>query len=128
MSDGKKEDEVWDGKKENEAWTRIHETEWMPEEPRGWIQWKGTNACIDLRCVCGAFGHLDGDFLYFVKCNACGRAYAVNPNVQLVELDETERAHFAGRLRDFDDERDEEEKAEDAREASKDNADAGDSR
>lgn len=38
------------------------------ERPFGWIQWKGTNVCIDLHCECGAHGHVDAEFLYFVRC------------------------------------------------------------
>jgi hypothetical protein len=54
--------------------------------PHGWIQWKGTDACIDLHCSCGAIGHLDGWFLYTVKCGHCGKCYAVDCHVQLIEI------------------------------------------
>ncbi len=39
-----------------------------PTEAGGWIQWKGTDVCIDLHCVCGNNGHVDGDFMYEVQC------------------------------------------------------------
>lgn len=62
-----------------------------PETPaRGWIQWKGTDVCIDLHCVCGVHGHHDGDFMYTVRCSECGRKYAVGQNVKLIELDTPE--------------------------------------
>lgn len=55
-----------------------------------WIQWKGTNVCMDVHCKkCEAelnwFGHLDADFAYFIKC-ACGTVYAVDGHVTLIEL------------------------------------------
>lgn len=25
------------------------------DQPHGWIQWKGTNVCLDYHCVCGFF-------------------------------------------------------------------------
>lgn len=53
-------------------------------QPHGWIQWKGTNVCIDLRCECGADGHLDGDFVYAVKCGKCGAIYALDAHVKLI--------------------------------------------
>lgn len=39
------------------------------------IQWKGTDACIDFTCECGEGGHYDGYFCYRVKCGACGREW-----------------------------------------------------
>ena len=58
----------------------------------GWIQWKGTHACIDLHCVCGHDGHADADFLYQVKCPVCGREFFVGQNVKLIELTPDEAA------------------------------------
>lgn len=58
----------------------------VPPDPRGWVQWKGTSACVDIHCLCGELTHIDGDFLYHVKCCVCGRAYSLNGNIQLVPL------------------------------------------
>ncbi len=59
-----------------------------PETPaHGWIQWKGTDVCIDLHCICGTHGHHDGDFMYSVRCKDCGRKYAVGQVVKLIPLD-----------------------------------------
>lgn len=52
----------------------------------GWIQWKGTDVCMDVRCLCGHQGHVDADFFYFYDCPACRRKYAVGQNVKLIEL------------------------------------------
>lgn len=58
--------------------------------PHGWIQWKGTDVCMDVHCVCGNLGHIDAEFAYTVKCSACGRCYIVNGNVKLHEVSESE--------------------------------------
>jgi len=39
------------------------------------LQWKGTDACFDFRCDCGAVAHFDGYFAYYVKCGGCGQIY-----------------------------------------------------
>lgn len=56
--------------------------------PHGWIQWKGTDVCIDLHCKCGHHGHHDGDFFYTYECPKCDRKYSVGCNIKLIELDE----------------------------------------
>lgn len=55
-------------------------------ESHGWIQWKGTDVCIDLHCKCGFHGHYDGDFLYFWECPQCHAKYALGQTVRLIEL------------------------------------------
>lgn len=60
----------------------------FPEDtPHGWIQWKGTDVCIDLYCQCGHHGHFDGEFLYYFECPKCKTIYCVGQNVKLVPLD-----------------------------------------
>lgn len=61
-------------------------------ESHGWIQWKGTDVCIDLHCVCGQGGHVDGDFMYRLKCPKCGRQYLAGQNITLIELTPEEYA------------------------------------
>ncbi len=56
------------------------------DEPHGWIQWKGTNVCMDIRCTCGALLHADHEFFYFFTCGNCGTTYAVGQYVKLVPL------------------------------------------
>lgn len=53
----------------------------------GWIQWKGTDVCIDLHCRCGAWIHFDGDFLYFFTCGKCGQAFEIGGHVKLYPVD-----------------------------------------
>lgn len=57
----------------------------MPR-PHGWIQWKGTDVCIDLHCTCGYHGHVDRDFFYFYQCPKCRQKYAVGQTVPLIPL------------------------------------------
>lgn len=52
----------------------------------GWIQWKGTDVCMDTHCVCGYHGHVDIDFFYRYECPKCHRKYAVGQNIKLIEM------------------------------------------
>ncbi len=54
-------------------------------KPQGWIQFKGTDLCMDVRCKCGELTHIDGDFVYFVKCTKCGTVYELNGHIELLE-------------------------------------------
>lgn len=63
-----------------------HRQRFNGEQPAAGAQWKGTELCADVRCLCGADGHIDADFAYTVRCTACGRVYWLNPNIDLVEL------------------------------------------
>jgi hypothetical protein len=58
----------------------------VPDGPHAFIQWKGTDACMDLYCACGWHFHLDADFAYHVKCGECGQVYACNPYVMLLPI------------------------------------------
>jgi hypothetical protein len=66
------------------------ETRPAPGKPHGWVQWKGTNVCMDVHCECGCHSHIDDEFVYNVKCPKCGRVYHVNGHVELVLLTEAE--------------------------------------
>lgn len=50
-------------------------------EPSAYIQWKGTDVCMDFHCECGAFCHFDGDFAYVVKCPHCGSIWEMPSTV-----------------------------------------------
>lgn len=45
------------------------------------VQWKGTNACVDFYCDCkgGTLtgSHIDGDFMYFLRCPYCFTVWRV---------------------------------------------------
>lgn len=51
--------------------------------PKSFIQWKGTNVCIDLYCTCGKHSHYDGDFLYRWQCPACKKCWEMGTAVRM---------------------------------------------
>jgi len=55
-------------------------------KPHGWIQWKGTNVCMDVYCKCGYHSHIDADFAYNVKCPNCGTIYMCNGHIEIIEI------------------------------------------
>lgn len=55
-----------------------------------WIQWEGTDVCMDLHCKCGETPHVDADFMYHVKCPSCGTVYFRNGHIEHIELIELE--------------------------------------
>lgn len=66
-----------------------------PAGPHGWIQWKGTNVCMDVRCECGELTHFDGEYCYFIECGACHRRYMAGAHVKLYPLTNEESDHVA---------------------------------
>lgn len=72
-------------KTESEIWD-IQET--YEDKPHGWIQWKGTDVCMDVYCKCGAQYHIDETFAYNIKCPKCGTVYACNGHIEFIELEE----------------------------------------
>lgn len=53
------------------------------EAPSAWIQWKGTDVCMDIHCSCGELSHVDGEGVYFYECPTCHQKYAVGQNIRL---------------------------------------------
>ncbi len=60
----------------------------IPKGPHCWIQWKGTDVCMDVHCECGELSHVDAEFAYKVKCPGCGKIWHVSPYVRLVPWEE----------------------------------------
>lgn len=60
----------------------------VPEGPHAWIQWKGTDVCMDVHCVCGKRSHVDGSFAYGVKCPHCDKLYYCNGHIELIMVEE----------------------------------------
>ncbi len=76
-----------DGKKaktKDDAW-EIQET--FEGKPHGWVQWKGTDVCMDVNCKCGEHTHVDGWMAYHVKCLKCGTVYMCNGHIELIEIE-----------------------------------------
>ncbi len=59
-----------------------------PEGPYGFIQWKGTEVCMDCWCSCGTHFHMDAEFMYAVECPSCHRTFAVYCYVKFIEVDD----------------------------------------
>jgi len=56
-------------------------------QPHCWVQWKGTDVCMDFYCKCGNQSHIDDSFAYFVKCPYCKTVYMCNGHIELIELE-----------------------------------------
>lgn len=57
------------------------------EPPCAFIQWKGTDVCCDIECVCGSHLHFDGYFMYFVQCPHCKRVFETEVHIGLHEIE-----------------------------------------
>jgi hypothetical protein len=57
------------------------------------LQWKGTDVCLDFYCKCGNTFHLDEYFAYYIKCLACGRVYKMPDDPKPQEVQESEHMH-----------------------------------
>lgn len=51
------------------------------------IHWKGTNICMDFTCSCGYTAHVDGSFIYNIRCSQCLKIYKMPKDIQLVEVE-----------------------------------------
>lgn len=71
--------------------------------PGNFVRWKGTDVCIDLRCMCGAMPHFDGLFLYAWRCTACGAVWVMATEVPMT-LDDGTFEESGGVIVDITDE------------------------
>lgn len=72
-------------------------------EPETFIQWKGTNVCLDFHCPCGHHSHWDCDFIYSLRCPGCRKIWRLGTRVQAVEISEAD-AEVLGCLKESDEE------------------------
>lgn len=56
-------------------------------DARMFIQWKGTDLCMDFYCPCGGGGHLDAAFAYYVQCPDCLAFYEMGTQVIAKRVD-----------------------------------------
>lgn len=80
----------------DDTYTRCEEADKdVKSKPHAWIQWKGTDACMDIHCSCGDLTHVDADFAYHVQCGSCGKVWHMCSNVRMIEAhpDEVEDLH-----------------------------------
>lgn len=52
----------------------------------GFIQWKGTDVCMDFHCSCGHANHYDGYFGYEIICEHCRTVFAPSHKVEMVRI------------------------------------------
>lgn len=69
------------------------------DSPHAWIQWKGTDVCMDIRCPCGELSHIDADFTYYVECPGCHQRYMTNGHIELVPLTSAESEAVADQVK-----------------------------
>lgn len=72
-------------KNSKEAW-EIQET--YQDRPHAFLQWKGTDVCMDVRCKCGYCSHIDDEFTYEIQCPKCKTVYMCNGHIELIEVEE----------------------------------------
>lgn len=87
-----------------ERWLELSLQEYV-DGPHGWIQWKGTDVCIDLRCACGELHHFDGYFAYKLLM-PCGRLYVLGTQIPLFLLKNPTREDLSGAIKIEEDEED----------------------
>lgn len=58
-----------------------------PTQPYVFLQWKGTDACLDFFCECGFSGHFDGYFAHYIRCRNCGAIYEMPVYLQPRRVD-----------------------------------------
>lgn len=64
-----------------------------PPETHAFIQWKGTDVCMDFTCECGVNGHFDGFFAYVVECPGCGRLWEM-PMILFPRISQRDPEHL----------------------------------
>jgi len=66
-------------------------------EPYAWIQWKGTDVCMDVHCHCGCDAHVDAQCVYYYRCPKCKHTFALGQNVKLIRLTEEQAEQASGK-------------------------------
>ena len=57
-----------------------------PSPSAAFIQWKGTQVCMDCCCTCGHSFHVDDDFTYAVQCPKCERRFEMSSVIEMREM------------------------------------------
>lgn len=68
-------------------------TNWSIRElprPSAFIQWKGTQVCMDCYCTCGHHFHIDDEFCYAVQCPTCQRRFEMSSVIEMREMEPEE--------------------------------------
>ena len=62
------------------------------------MQWKGTDACLDLNCDCGTSSHVDGLFAYYVRCPGCLSIYEMPHDLTARKINPATDGEYAGQF------------------------------
>lgn len=61
----------------------------MEKERTNFIQWKGTDVCMDFYCPnCSNHSHVDGCFCFHVRCPECKSIYKLADEIQLTKVEQ----------------------------------------
>jgi len=58
----------------------------MSDKPNVSINWKESDVCLSITCICGEEEHFDGEFLRYYKCSACGKCYEAGRKIEFILL------------------------------------------
>ena len=58
-----------------------------------YIQWKGTEACLDFHCECGHYTHFDTTFTNSLLCSACGAHWDLKSQVGVTRAPDLPHIH-----------------------------------
>lgn len=67
---------------------------WNLDEPvhgtelKTFVQWKGTDLCMDAWCDCGGQFHVDGYFGHMVQCPFCAQVYELSTRLLVRKVDD----------------------------------------
>jgi uncharacterized protein (DUF983 family) len=60
----------------------------MDDKWTTFVQWKGTDICMDFRCPkCGCQSHFDGFFAYHIECPECEARFEMPTDLPLKEVE-----------------------------------------
>ena len=57
----------------------------ISEKAETFIQWKGTEVCMDIWCECGAELHIDALSAYAFRCPSCNKTFLLGTRVTVAE-------------------------------------------
>lgn len=65
------------------GWAFAEERQRVGSSTRTFIQWKGTDICVDVTCLlCDGSFHFDGDFPYYLQCPHCEAVHELSTAVE----------------------------------------------
>jgi uncharacterized protein (DUF983 family) len=63
----------------------------MSYEFTTFIQWKGTDLCMDFMCPeCGCQSHFDGYFAYYIDCPSCDSRFEMPTDVPVKKVEKAD--------------------------------------